>query len=549
MYRLWEYSALLRCISISNIYFSIEHNAYIMIDMRKDSSLLCELLKRLKVKHTDFYLNKLYEEHPHKYNLFGLSRILKDYGIDNDGYRVEDKDELGDLKTPFVAQYNHQLIIVLKLTETDVYYYIDGKEFSISLFEFKDKWSGVILLISDHRNAIEPEYKSNIIKEYYFRLLKLILILSIIIIPILLIISNSWYNDIGMMNLFVLNFLGTYIGYLLILKQVKIHSTSADRICSIFKKSDCNNVLESKAAKLWGIIGWSEVGLGYFLSNLIIISLYPALLSYLALINVCALPYSLWSIWYQKIKIKQWCALCIIVQILFYCMFVNNLIFKYIRFPEFCLSNWGIVVFVYILPFCFISVLLPVIIKSHQVSYLKHAFNNLKMTNDVFEGLLYSKDRYAVEGVSQICFGNSNAKNQITIVSNPHCEPCGIAHEKINNLLNYLGEDNLYIQFVFINFDKDEIRDSGKFLIASYLNGGPDFAKDLFNRWFTSERYEIRNTYAKYSFNLNTKDVLDEQQKHEKWSKQNKVSLTPTVLYNGYILPDIYNIDDLRLLL
>ncbi|WP_075558875.1 vitamin K epoxide reductase family protein [Parabacteroides timonensis] len=517
--------------------------------MRKDTSLLHELLKRLKVRHTDFYFNKLYEEHPHKYNLFGLSRILKDYGINNDGYRIEDKDILGDLKTPFVAQYNHQLVIVLKLTEADIYYSIDGEEVSTSIFEFKEKWSGVILLISDYQKAIEPEYESNVIKEYYFRLLKLIIILSIIIIPILLIISNRWYNDIGMMNLFVLNSLGTYIGYLLILKQVRINSASADKICSIFKKSDCNNVLESKAAKLWGIIGWSEAGLSYFLSNLIMIFFYPELLSYLALINVCVLPYSFWSIWYQKVKVKQWCALCIIVQILFYCIFINDLIFRYIRVYEFCLFNWGIVVFVYILPFCFISILLPVIAKSHQVTYLKHAFNNLKMTNDVFEGLLYSKDRYTVEGVSQICFGNSNAKNKITMVSNPHCEPCGIAHEKINNLLNYLGEDDLYIQFIFINFDKEMVRNSGKFLIAAYLNKGPIFAKDLFNRWFTSEKYEIKNTYAKYNFNFNTKEVLEEQQKHEEWSKQNKISLTPTVLYNGYILPDIYSIDDLRILL
>ena len=46
-----------------------------------------------------------------------------------------------------------------------------------------------------------------------------------------------------------------------------IHSLFADKICSLFSKSDCNNVLESNVAKPWGIFGWSEIGLDYFVSN------------------------------------------------------------------------------------------------------------------------------------------------------------------------------------------------------------------------------------------------------------------------------------------
>ena len=65
--------------------------------MKKESVLLQELLKLLNVKYTSYYLNYLYEEHPHKDNLFGLSCILKNYGIYNDGYKFEDKDILDNL--------------------------------------------------------------------------------------------------------------------------------------------------------------------------------------------------------------------------------------------------------------------------------------------------------------------------------------------------------------------------------------------------------------------------------------------------------------------
>lgn len=517
--------------------------------MKKESDLIYALLKCLQVKHTSFYLNKLYDEHPHKYNLFGLSRILKEYNIENKGYKFEDKDILKDLDAPFIAQYKDHLVIVLKQTQTHIHYYINGKEFSLSISEFKENWSGVTLLIGDCHNAFEPGYKSNRLKEIYFYILNIILCLSIIVIPTLIIFSNGGYDKAGILILLILNIFGTYIGYLLVLKQIKIHSSSADKICSIFKKSDCNNVLESKAAKLWGIIGWSEAGLSYFSSNLIILLLFPKLLFYLALINIGILPYSVWSIWYQRFKIKQWCALCLIVQALFYCIFINNLLSGFIQIPEISWINLSIVALVYILPFCLISILLPVFTKSHQISLLRYEFNRLKMNNKVFSELLHAKERYDTDDISHIVFGNSKAKNQITIISNPHCEPCGTTHEKVDKLLDHLEEDNTCIRFIFINFDKNVVKDSGKFLIAAYLNNKQEIARDIYKKWFAKEKYTIDKTYTKYGFDLNSEYVLREQCKHEQWSEQNKIYQTPTVLFNGYILPDIYNIEDIRLLI
>ena len=110
-----------------------------------------------------------------------------------------------------------------------------------------------------------------------------------------------------------------------------IHSQYADKICSLFSKKDCNNVLESEAAKLWGVFGWSEIGLGYFASNVLIAIFVPKAISILALINILALPYSFWSVWYQKVKARQWCPLCLIVQVLLWSIFVLNLLFGFIQ--------------------------------------------------------------------------------------------------------------------------------------------------------------------------------------------------------------------------
>lgn len=44
------------------------------------------------MKHTSAYAEKLYEEYPHKYNLYGLSKMLEEYGITNAGVRINDKN-------------------------------------------------------------------------------------------------------------------------------------------------------------------------------------------------------------------------------------------------------------------------------------------------------------------------------------------------------------------------------------------------------------------------------------------------------------------------
>jgi len=103
----------------------------------------------------------------------------------------------------------------------------------------------------------------------------------------------------------------------------------------IVHKSDCNNVLESDAAKLWGVFGWSEIGLGYFTANVLLILYLPFTIYYLAIIHIFTLPYSFWSVWYQKVKARQWCPLCLIVQVLLWSIFIADYLLGYIQIQSF----------------------------------------------------------------------------------------------------------------------------------------------------------------------------------------------------------------------
>ena len=64
----------------------------------KENNIFIELLKSLRVKYTLSNALKLYKEHPHRYNLYGLSAMLTAYGIENMGIRLDDKQQIFDIE-------------------------------------------------------------------------------------------------------------------------------------------------------------------------------------------------------------------------------------------------------------------------------------------------------------------------------------------------------------------------------------------------------------------------------------------------------------------
>ena len=116
---------------------------------------------------------------------------------------------------------------------------------------------------------------------------------------------------------------GLYMSYLLMQKSLNIDSGAADNVCKAIEAGGCDSVLATKASKFFGIFGWSEVGFSYFSVSLLALLIFPEYIGYLALCNVCCLPFSFWSVWYQKYRAKAWCTLCLSVQgtlwLLFFC--------------------------------------------------------------------------------------------------------------------------------------------------------------------------------------------------------------------------------------
>lgn len=101
----------------------------------RNNNVLSTFSNCLGVKYTNQYAEKLFNEHPHKYNLFGLAKMLSEYKIGNQGIRISNKEEfIHDLEAPFIAHIGSDFVVVYKIHKDTVSYIWQKKDITISYF-------------------------------------------------------------------------------------------------------------------------------------------------------------------------------------------------------------------------------------------------------------------------------------------------------------------------------------------------------------------------------------------------------------------------------
>lgn len=273
-------------------------------------------LKALEVPCTHDYSARRFDTMTFQ-SLFGLSKLLEEYGVPNEALELPDKDgDLSLLTPPFLARVDSTFAVVTDTGEDTVELnYGDGKGSQrISRADFLDSWSGVVLLAYPDAKSAEPDYGSHLFTEIGNKAKRWVLAAVCAFIFAYLFITNGLYSHVSTVLLTLIDLAGLYVTYHLVLKSLNIHSERGDDICSLIDRTGCHTVLSTSASKFFGLFGWSEVGLSFFSVSLGCLLVFPEYIGYLALINACACPFSFWSVWYQKYRAKAWCTLCLLTQ-------------------------------------------------------------------------------------------------------------------------------------------------------------------------------------------------------------------------------------------
>lgn len=287
-------------------------------------TLLDDYLTALGVPHTAAYSEERIKKLPFK-TLFGFSKLLEEYGIKSEGYIIEDKSEFIKLTPPFLANTSEGEVIVTSVTPENISYISLGENETAPLSEFEKAWDGKVLLSFPEPTACEPDYRVHERVDFFMRAKKWVLMFCAVALFAYLFIGNGLYRYVSTYFIAAIDIAGLYFTYLLVQKSLNIHNPAADRVCGVLQAGGCDDILETNASKFFGLFGWSEVGFAYFSVSLITLLLLPDMLPWLALCNVCCLPFSFWSIWYQRFKAHKWCTLCVSVQASLWLLFFSYL--------------------------------------------------------------------------------------------------------------------------------------------------------------------------------------------------------------------------------
>lgn len=280
------------------------------------ASLLSDFLNALGVRHTESYSDKRFSEMPFK-SMFGLSSLLKEYGVGSVGVRVPEGsrvDALGKFRVPFLVDTPDGFAIVTKVADGSVTYLSQHYEFTAPVGKVVDSWNGIAMLAATDKDSVEPQYEVHHLAEIAENVKKWLLCFLAVALFGFAMWSTGLYAHWAAWLVAALDCTGIWFSWMLVQKSLGIHTETANAVCSVLQEGGCDEIARSEASSFLGIFKWSEVGLAYFSVSLLALLLVPSVLPALAAINILCLPYSFWSIWYQKFKAKTWCTLCVCVQ-------------------------------------------------------------------------------------------------------------------------------------------------------------------------------------------------------------------------------------------
>ena len=531
---------------------------YIMLNLFKSKrsnsiAVVYHLLKILKVNANYESIKTYLESHPEFPSILAISDYLASISIKNQSFVVEKTGfELSDIITPFIAHLSldgGKFIVLNNVSAANVYFIDEmSRKVTIPISDFLKIWTGVILLAEADQSSGEKGFKNNR-RIILFKKLRIpAFIISTFTVFIL--ISNPSIFHWPFLSLLAIKFIGTLLTCLLIAYNFTGEKSLLHRVCKIATKSNCLTILQSDAAKVTSWLSWSEIGLFYFISTFLILLTHPEIISLLNGLNVLALPFTMYSFSYQYKK-KSWCPFCLFIQLLLIaeCL-IFNLFFPFNTTFYLTVQQIMVIISCITLPISTWYLSKPVLMRAHLLNWTQKELDRFKYDEDYFNLILHRQRSIPDQkDLMPVTLGTNKSidVNIITVISSPYCKPCSYAHSIIKEWVNQ--RDDLIIQHLFLS---DGAGNNGitfaRHMTALGLLGDEEMVLNALSDWYD---YGFRN-YSSWALNypvVVTEEIILACNNQKIWFDKIGIIYTPTIIVNGYQLPEQYQLNDLKYLI
>lgn len=513
------------------------------------------LLRLSQVRVTRATLRDKLWQHPDFPSLISLSDTLDELKVDNIAAHLT-PEQLPEIPLPALAYLDSEggFFAPVRATAADAveWYHTKRGWQKDSLAQFNQKWSGVTLLIEPSERSGETDYARNRKKQAVeslrlpFGALGLLACLSVWagIYHAPLAAALPYYT------LLLVYAAGLLVSGLLVWYGLDADNPFLRSICQLNSRTNCSAVLNTAAAKLFSWLSWAEVGLFYFGGSLLALlffqthptSLYPVLLG----LSAAALPYTVWSVYYQWRRARQWCVLCLTVQGLLWLEF-SVLLYTQRRFTwpaGFNGPNVALLITSFLLLPALWALLKPLFSKALRADGLQRNLQKIKFD----PGYIDSLGRRArtlppiFTGMRVPTLGDAEAVDTLTIVTNPTCSLCARAHLEIETLMTEL--EGTRCQFIVAVSQRPG--DVGNAVAGHVLNQSEEKILLTLREWYTT--LNVKNWLKKGTplELVREDDSVAQVNLHQHWCELAGIKSTPTIFFNGTEVPRHYTIPELK---
>lgn len=510
--------------------------------------IVADFLRHAGLPVSKSYVSKLIRSHPDYPSILSIADAFEQLGISYQVSRTENS-EINRLESPFLIHLNRNKGEVAEIRHK--------KDLTEAI---RADWSGIVVQVASKTQVPDLENSSEFKKERR-RLTGSIVILVAVTCVLL---TSAWPGfALHGVVLAGLSVIGLALGILLTFKDFGAGSALLSALCGRGKVTDCNDVLKSKGASIKGIklsgvtvvfFAWSLANVGLFFSDHFAYGI--AMLWVSALLS---LPMVLYSVHYQAFKIKSWCRICMMVNLILLCQAVIlsfSVDLSVILTSSFFLDALKsfFVLAIASGSFYLIQSLIS------EISVLRqNVVEDLRIINsvDAFRSLLFKQKRIRAESFNyELTVGSPHASMTIMVACNLYCNPCKEKHMKLMNMLQG-NEENVRVVFRFALSGNDEGREisSNQYLIQFWLlniHGRDDESvrtRDLLHDWFSAMNLVRFQRSHPLPIGTDFSQAKLIESKHIEWFDQVYIEFTPTFFLNWYQIPTVYTLDHLKILL
>ena len=514
--------------------------------------VLQKAISRFKIKVTETSIREFLLSNPYYPSLKSVCDALNKWGIEHYALKLE-IDEIKDLELPFIAHLNvlgGQLAFVEKIENGLVSYSdTEGVTSKETFMKFAEKLSGAVVVMENGINAGEKEYKQIRQNEILNKILLPFGIIAVMFLGLLSVLLNigDYGTKLNLMFcvLIITKITGFGASIVLVMHEFKIHSPIADKICGFSSKTDCDEVLASNASQLYGWFNWADVGLVYFIGTFIYLlgSDGNSSLGFLAIISLFSLPYPLFSIYYQAVKLKKWCPFCVLVQLVLITEFI--LLFPIFNTITFTGTDAFKLINSFFIPAAIWLIYKAYYIKSNDFISDQYSYLQFKRNPEIFQFLLKSSNYVEFsENKNSLILGSPDAPVIVTAFLSLFCTPCSKAFKQLKSLLDNCPE--VKINLIFLVYSDAESQKVFNLLCYLKEAKGSGDTLNFLDKWYSMSKQTRKSLYSNEIIPDRFNRGLQIGEENNQLFQKYKVKGTPSIYVDGYKFPKQYKFDDIE---